>query len=125
MKKGFHILFGIVFLALTMGVTINKHYSAGKLYAVSIFGQPESCCDIPCDCCDDETHTYKITGEYLFSSNIIIDNELKAQGFQALDAISDMHSIYLSGYFKCQYRKDIHPPRKLSDSLSEIQSYLM
>lgn len=125
MKKGLNILFIAVFLALSIGVTINKHYSAGKLYSISIFGQPESCCDIPCDCCDDESEIYKITGDYLFSSNIIINIDYTVNNIPIRNAVLDKYTFTPNGYHNWQYRHDIHPPRKVNDLLSKMQSYLM
>ncbi|MCF6184452.1 MAG: hypothetical protein L3J56_07480 [Bacteroidales bacterium] len=38
-----HIIFSVLFLALTVGISINKHYSNGKLYSQSFFGEAEKC----------------------------------------------------------------------------------
>jgi len=45
MSKLLNIFISIVFLISFIGVQINKHYSQGKLYSVSVFGEAQSCCD--------------------------------------------------------------------------------
>ncbi len=42
-KTASHIIFSALFLILTVGVSINKHYSNGKLYSQSFFGEAETC----------------------------------------------------------------------------------
>ncbi len=42
-KTASHIIFSVLFLVLTVGVSINKHYSKGKLYSQSFFGEAETC----------------------------------------------------------------------------------
>ena len=38
----------------TTGVAISKHYSAGHLFDVAIWGEAESCCAPGCDCCETD-----------------------------------------------------------------------
>ena len=38
-----HIILSALFFVLTVGLSINKHYSNGKLYSQSFFGEAESC----------------------------------------------------------------------------------
>lgn len=42
-KTGSHIIASFVLFVLTVGVSINKHYSNGKLYSLSVFGNAKSC----------------------------------------------------------------------------------
>lgn len=51
MKRIANILISIVFLISFVGVQINKHYSHGKLYDVSVFHEAESCCTPPVESC--------------------------------------------------------------------------
>jgi hypothetical protein len=125
MKKGFHILFAFVFLALSVGIMVNKHYSAGELFSVALFGEPESCCEMPCDCCDDESELYKLSGDYIFSYQIseVADPEVLNLIVKGEDFTSP--TTILDGYPATEFRKDIHPPREINDFLSEVQSYLL
>lgn len=60
-----HIIFTALLLIFTIGITISKHYSKGELFSVALFGDAESCCENPCDCCSDETETYQLDVDYL------------------------------------------------------------
>ena len=48
----------------TTGISIYKHYSAGKLYDVAIFQEAESCCDFNCGCCEIEFEYFHISDNY-------------------------------------------------------------
>lgn len=45
MKKAVNILITFLFLISFIGIQINKHYSHGKLYSVSLFKEAKTCCD--------------------------------------------------------------------------------
>lgn len=72
MKKTFVIGLAFLLVIATIGITINKHYSHGKLFSVALYGEAESCCT-DCDCCHDETITIKLQDDYIYSSS---DEEL-------------------------------------------------
>ncbi len=65
-----HITVSILILILTIGISINKHYSNGKLFSWSVLGDAETCdtgineiCEMqnmPDNC---ETHKIKVTSE--------------------------------------------------------------
>ncbi len=38
-----HIMLSLMFFVLTVGISINKHYSNGELYSQSFFGEAEVC----------------------------------------------------------------------------------
>jgi len=38
-----HIILSLMFFVLTVGISINKHYSNGELYSQSFFGEAEVC----------------------------------------------------------------------------------
>ena len=63
-RKAGHIILGFILVVVTMGVTINKHYSGGKLYSVSLFFNAESCCE-EYSGCSDEAVTFKINDNFL------------------------------------------------------------
>ena len=55
-------------LISTTGVSLSKHYSGGTLYSVALFGDAESCCEIPCNCCSDETDFMKLDIDFVSST---------------------------------------------------------
>lgn len=68
LRKAGHIILGFIIVVVTMGVTINKHYSGGTLHSISLFFEAESCCERDCDYCSDESHTYKIDDNFLVTN---------------------------------------------------------
>ena len=122
MKKTIHILFLAIFTAITLGFTVNKHYSGGELFSFALFGEPESCCDDVCDCCDEESETIQFLADYMFSVDksddlssevvLIIANVLLN------DIINDIDSrpIYVNA--------DLPPPKN-SSTLSLFQSFIL
>ena len=52
MNKIASILISIVFFISFVGIQINKHYSKGKLYDVSVFSEATSCCAPVESCCE-------------------------------------------------------------------------
>lgn len=55
---------------ITLGFTVNRHYSGDELFSVAIFSEPESCCEDVCDCCDEKSETIQFLVDYTFA----IDN---------------------------------------------------
>ena len=121
LKRILHILFATVFTILTVGVTLNKHYSNGDLFSIALFGEAESCCEVPCDCCDEETEVIQFVADYI-SSDSNVDSDKKAiELFSAIDFnvlntdVTVKHSSLIASY------TDLPPP-KTKPSLSQIQS---
>ena len=126
MKKLQYILFAVFFTVLTVGISISRHYASGELYSFALYSDAESCCEIPSDCCDDETDVFQFTADYVFSANTPLDHNVIAidlfgdYTFTELlnsDEVNDIASLY--------YRTDIHPPREVSTYLSHTQAYLL
>jgi len=46
-----HITLSILVFALSVGITISKHYSNGKLYSYSVIGDAESCMATETEAC--------------------------------------------------------------------------
>ena len=59
-KRSVNIILIVLILVSTIGVVINKHYSGGKLFSVSVYSEAASCCEEPCDCCTDESEFYQL-----------------------------------------------------------------
>jgi hypothetical protein len=69
LNKILHISISILLVTVTTGITINKHYSGGKLYSFSITGKAQSCCETDCNCCENSVDTYRLAADYLMSTN--------------------------------------------------------
>ncbi len=68
MRRIFSIGLAFLLLISTVGVTINKHYSGGELYSVALFVHADSCCEVDCNCCHDESETHQVKDEFITSS---------------------------------------------------------
>ncbi len=66
-KKAANYIMSFLLLFSVIGISINKHYSGNELYSVSIFSIPESCCDEPCNYCNETTEVFRITDDFLQS----------------------------------------------------------
>jgi hypothetical protein len=125
LKKILHISFAFVFTVLTVGITINKHYSDGKLFSVALYGEAEACCDEPCECCDDESNIIQFTADYLFSAKYDLDNSLNYvelladHTFELLSSDNEINNIGSKYLFS-----DIPPP-EVRTFLSRIQTFLL
>lgn len=112
----------MILLISTTGVSLSKHYSGGILYSVSVIGDAESCCEIPCDCCNDETDFFVLNVDYIIS---IFDYPQ----IQSIDLIGDSNfllntldnfGIFSGNNFK--FYPDISPPKQINH-LSFFQSF--
>lgn len=126
MKKFHYIIFAVFFTVLTVGTSISRHYSGDELYSIALYGEADSCCEVPSECCDDETDVIQFIADYVFSISTSLDhNETVIDLFAdyainilpQLDNMDDIVRIY--------YPIDSHPPRETGTYLSEIQSYLL
>ena len=126
LKKLHYILFAVFFTVLTVGASVSKHYSGGDLYSVALFGEAKSCCEVPCDCCDDESEVIQFTADYVFSVSANLDHSTST-----IDLFTDHASMVLhltedvNDNGRIIYHSDIHPPRETSTYLSQIQTYLL
>lgn len=66
-KKFGHILMILLLLISTAGVSINKHYSDGKLFSTAFFIEAESCCETPCSCCKDTSKFVQVKADFIGS----------------------------------------------------------
>ena len=123
LKKTVHILFATIFTVVTLGFTVNKHYSGGELFSVAIFSEPESCCEDVCSCCDEESETIQFLADYTFT----IDNfELTPSEVELFTvalalAIAEPEFVLTDSEL---FDQDLPPPDKLA-TLSYFQSYLL
>jgi len=68
-KKAANYIMSFSLLFSVIGISINKHYSGNELYSVSVFSEPDSCCDDEddCDCCTETNDLFQITDVFLQS----------------------------------------------------------
>ena len=123
MKKTIHILFTIVFTVVTLGFTVNKHYSGGELFSLSIFSEPESCCADVCNCCDEDSETVQFLADYTF----VVDNFDTTPG--EVELLASLITITTAEpelvITKTEFTdKDLPPPDNLT-TLSFHQSFLL
>ena len=60
MKHFFSNIALLTYLVGLFGWQVNKHYSDGELFDISLFAEAESCCEHDCDCCNDTSDTYQL-----------------------------------------------------------------
>lgn len=105
----------------TMGLTVSMHYCGDDLKSVSFLSSPEPCCDIPDDCCHDETLSIKTENEfsgtfYTFDfSQLVVELPALVELF-LIDIPED--NSFISDYI-------FPPPPKIQTVLSSLQSYLL
>ena len=114
----------LIFTTLTVGVNITKHYSGEELYSISINGEAKSCCEVPCDCCSEESEFYQLQGDYLFSGYTL------HQEVEAIDLLlSTLPTIDLVSTSSKQefdlFQNTYSPLPESKDYLSMIQAFLL
>jgi hypothetical protein len=114
----------VIFTTLTVGVNITKHYSDGELYSFSVYGEAKSCCEVPCDCCSDESEFFQLQGDYLFSG-YTLHTEVEAIDLllSTLPTI-DIVSTSSNQEFDIFHNTD-SPLHESKDYLSMIQAFLL
>jgi len=125
LKKIFYISFLIFFSILTIGISINKHFSGGELYSFALFGEAKSCCDSPCHCCNDETIVIQFSADYLFTT----DNDLQVKTsitelfwdiFPKLECVHVEAQDFLNDYILVGI-----PPPGINKLLAQKQNFLL
>ena len=122
-RKISHIFIVAILLISTTGVTLSMHYSGNKLYSVSIFGEANSCCEVPCDCCNDVSDQYKLDTDYLLSDNETL--QIKITDF-AIDLYFSKTVDQLLSLYKqySQYNYPIILPYEEINKFTLHQSFL-
>ncbi len=65
LKRASHIVLILILMVSTTGIAISKHYMMGELFDISLIGEADHCCTIPCDCCEDEFEFHKLEVEFI------------------------------------------------------------
>ena len=124
LKKLHYISFAVFFTVLTVGISISRHYAGGELYSFALYGEADSCCEVPSDCCDDQSDVIQFTGDYVFSASTHLDNTVIAIDLFADYSIHVLHEVKgVDEVVRVVYPFDFHPPRETGSYLSHIQSY--
>ena len=94
LKKTGNILIALVLLASTIGVTINKHYSNGRLFDVKIYAEAHSCCapGHHMDGCRDTHEHYQVVNDFLASN---FDNDFQAPVLNLVAPVMEVPSFEL------------------------------
>jgi len=126
LKKLQYILFAAFFTVLTVVISISKHYSGGELYSFALYSNADSCCQVPSDCCDDESEIIQFIADYVFSANTHLDhNAIVIDLFADCLFTELLNCDEVNDIVNLSYRTDIHPPRKVNIYLSQTQAYLL
>ena len=126
MKKLFYILFAFFFTVITIGVSISKHYSGDELYSFAIYGEAQSCCEVPCDCCDEVSDFIQFTAEYLNSPHAILHhNDVIVELFNVIRFPEIVSSTDENDIYRIIFPVDFHPPRETTVFLAFKQAYLL
>ena len=105
----------------TMGMTVSMHFCGDNLESISILRSPDPCCDIPDDCCHDESINIETENDfsgtfYTFEfSQLVVELPTYVESMQIYIAEND----FLNS-FSCT-----PPPPKIQTVLSKLQSYLL
>src|SRR6056297_81633 len=96
-----NIILAVLVLCTTTGFVVNKHFSDGELYSVSVYDEAESCCQNEqdhMDTCHNESSLYKVKDYFRASSSISIQAEFKTIN----------HPTYITEFFRISYNKDLN-----------------
>ncbi|MBI9063910.1 MAG: hypothetical protein JEZ14_18145 [Marinilabiliaceae bacterium] len=121
-KKVSHILLAILLLLTTMGMTVSKHYCGNNLKSVSLFSEPQSCCDIPTGCCHDESLSIAFQAYYSVSSFHYNFEQLAVLMPIVLQV---MNEGMLESNPATVFYETPPPPPLIQTVLSNLQTYLL
>jgi hypothetical protein len=79
LQKTGNIILALLILCTTTGIVVNKHFSDGELYSVSLYGEAESCCGGDFDSmntCHDESAVYQVKDYFRTSTSFSIQGQL-------------------------------------------------
>ena len=139
MRRIANILTTVVFLISFIGIQVNKHYSQGKLYDVSVFNEAESCCDISEMCeienmgvgqcehksnhdlsCKTTTEVFKLHDNFISekysSPNISSINLFIVTAFSSAESLYSVNLVKSTSYSM--------PPKLVCDYQAELGTFL-
>jgi len=123
LKKISHILFAVLILLGSTGISLSKHYCGTLLKTVSVSFASDDCCDTPMNCCHNETIKVKIEDDYAINSNTY---EFGQQVLNLMDLDSELFQNDSFTFESIDLKTWVSPPPpKIQTVLSKIQVYLL
>ena len=110
MRKIGYILSTVLYLILTIGISLNSHYCGGRLLDTYVYATPECpFCDFKemdmdrtknDDCCDDETEFYAVDDSQQLISTVSLDSRIDILLYDAgLLSYEGFEETEATGYF--------------------------
>lgn len=98
MKKLNHIFAGVLYLLLTIGVSVNSHYCGGMLLETYVYATPECpFCDFEDrddnDCCDDESEFIAVDDNQQILSKTTLDDRVNVLLYEVFETTIDLSEI--------------------------------
>lgn len=122
-KKVSHIILSVLFLIITVGFAVSKHYCGGEQVATSFFTEADSCCESG-DCCKDESKTFQLDADYAASSSVEVPETAQTELFAVALVLLDLNL----GEYKYPNQfvaADVPPPPRIQTALSQKQAFLL
>ncbi len=108
-KKALHIILVLVLNLALAGVVVHKHYSHGQLFDVAMYHHADSCCEVPCSCCDDEAQVYQLMPDFL-KSHTDIPDVLTLDLWIPAFLLVDLEIFKLPNFQIPSFLSDVGPP---------------
>lgn len=126
-RKIGHIAISALFLLLTLGFTVSRHYCGGALVHVALFSDEASSCSeggMTCEadgCCQDEHQVFQLDEDY--AAPAVQEHVTYFQVILAEFLVPVVGSIYLLEANSAFTPAEPPPPREVTNLLSDIQVY--
>ncbi len=120
LNKAAHIVLTMLLLIATIGLTVEKHYCGTRLVSVSLFGDPDPCCDTDAGCCHNDSDTFVLKADYTTPQSLA--------AFESFipDAVAHpavVHSLAVSERTDGPEHAGLSPPISVRPKLSSLQTY--
>lgn len=120
-QKIMHIIFAILLILGSSGMSISKHYCGNTLKAVSINSIPDNCCDTSSNCCHNESITIKLEQDFSIVSTVFDFNT--SMLILPSSAKLMFNEVLAEGFYTTNSWEG--PPPKIQTVLSKLQVYLL
>lgn len=118
-----HIILTFLLLSATTGMAVSKHFCGEYLISVSLFSNPDTCCDDG-NCCHNESSFYHL------DENFSAPGFLQLPGSIDIELLVDMFGQFITLYSHEKpvaliLEGDLPPPPKIQTLLSLKQAFLL
>jgi hypothetical protein len=72
LKRFAHIILVVFMLISTVGFSITRHFCGGELVDVRLAKDIDPCCDMPDNCCHNESESFQLDEDY--KTPILVDH---------------------------------------------------